>query len=137
MPKRLCETFRMHGTRRLTCSSEVSRLESSPALLAAQHPIAIVTSEPQHRSIVESHIEVAVPGGHYFCDSVDLDDRRSVNSRKPCGVETVFEISHRHADDIAFAVRVQVGVVGARLAPIDAGRLDEHDAFVVLDRETG
>ena len=109
----------------------------SPALLAAQHPIAIVTGEPEHRSIMESHIEVAVPGGHYFCDSVDLDDRRSVNSSKPRWVEPVFEISHRHADDITLAVCVQVGVVRARLDPIDIGRLDEHDAFVVLDGETG
>src|SRR4029450_4809643 len=109
MPKRLCETFRMNGTRRLTCISEVSRLELSPALLAAQHPIAVVTSERQHRSIVESHIEVAVPGGHYFCDSVDLDDRRSVNTSKSRRIEPVFEIPHRHADDIALAGRVQGG----------------------------
>src|SRR5262245_53238989 len=113
------------------------RAVSRPALLATQYPIAIITSEPQHRSIVERHIEVAVPSGHYFRNSIDLDDRRSMNSSKPRWIEPVLKLSHRHADDIALPVGVQVGVVRARLDPIDVGCLDEHDAFVVLDGKTG
>src|SRR5262245_50846393 len=60
-----------------------------------------------------------------------------MNSGKPRWIQPVFELPHRHTDDIALAIGVQVGVVCARLDPIDVGGLHEHDAFVVLDGETG
>src|SRR5258708_31239187 len=81
----------------------------------------------EHECAVPSEERVDLP------DTIDVDDRRSVNANEP-RVELALDLLHRLAEKMCVGARVQRHVIVGSLDPIDLIRVDD-DGLVAYGHE--
>ena len=88
-------------------------------------PLAVAAAQRQLRAV--SKVDGALAGERrsQFFDTLDVDDRLSMNADEVLGIELGFQTVHRFAEQVRLVSDMETHVVAGRFAPVDFGRPDE------------